>query len=439
MLGIQLGIQEREALSYPTHLIKVNSRFYYKIKVPADLSHLFPCKFIKKSLHTDQLRSAKTMLMYSEFKTHNAFALLRTGTLAPEYVQQVVYSLLPSQKPDDKKDINLLSGVITTYTAEKKAGWTDKTKMEVAGVFRLLVDILGDIDVSTITRPILIQLRSSLLRVPPNYYKKNPGKSVREVLKSSTESGISSKSVNKHMSRIGSLLKYCQEQGMIANNPATDLQIVDKQRADQERNPYSLDDIKNIVSNLPLSGERPERYWIPLIGLYSGMRLAEMCQLHVEDIIMVDGCWCFDINDAGTKQLKNDASIRVIPVHPKLIELGLIKYVHAMRNANHPRLWMNLSYIHLHGYTNTFGKWYQRFNREYVTDDLKRVFHSMRHTVTDTLKQAGELETVIAELVGHSNGGSETMGRYGKRYQPRVLLDALVKLEYGVTVPKWKM
>lgn len=57
MLGIQLGIQELVALSYPTHLIKVNNRYYYKIKVPADLSHLFPSRFIKKSLITEQLNA----------------------------------------------------------------------------------------------------------------------------------------------------------------------------------------------------------------------------------------------------------------------------------------------------------------------------------------------------------------------------------------------
>jgi hypothetical protein len=49
-----------------------------------------------------------------------------------------------------------------------------------------------------------------------------------------------------------------------------------------------------------------------------------------------------------------------------------------------------------------------------------------------TLKQVGELDTVIAELVGHSNGGSETMGRYGKRYKPKVLLEALEQLNYGI-------
>jgi hypothetical protein len=125
--------------------------------------------------------------MFYEYKTHNAFPLLRTGTLALEYVQQIVASLLPSTKAYVKREKALLTHVIKTYTAEKQSVWTDKTKLEVGGVFKLLVDILGDVDVTTITRPMLIELRSALLRVPPNFYKKNQGKSVREVLKSSTD------------------------------------------------------------------------------------------------------------------------------------------------------------------------------------------------------------------------------------------------------------
>lgn len=431
------------ALSYPTHLIRVNSRYYYKIKVPADLSHLFPCRFIKKSLFTNQLHAAKTMLTSYEYRTHNAFALLRTGTLAQDHVQQVVNSLLPvpkaleSEKKTELKCKALLKNVIVIYTAEKQSGWTDKTKLEVAGVFKMLVELLGNVDVSSITRPMLIELRSALLRVPPHFYvKKNHG-SIREAIKAATGPGLSIKTVNKHIARIGSLLKYCHELGYITNNPATGLQIVEKQSADQERSVYSPDDIRRIVANLPIDSGAHERYWITLIGLYLGMRLAEICQLHVEDIVKVDDCWCFDINNAGNKQLKNDASVRVIPLHPKLIELGFIRYYEDIKERKHTRLWMNLAFINLHGYTNSIGKWYARFNREYVTDDPKKVFHSMRHTVTDRLKQAGVTETVIAELVGHSNGGSMTMGRYGKRYQPKVLLDALMQLDYGVDIPKW--
>lgn len=35
----------------------------------------------------------------------------------------------------------------------------------------------------------------------------------------------------------------------------------------------------------------------------------------------------------------------------------------------------------------------------------------------------------VFEILGHAHD-SITMGRYGKRYQPKVLLDAIVKLDY---------
>jgi len=62
----------------------------------------------------------------------------------------------------------------------------------------------------------------------------------------------------------------------------------------------------------------------------------------------------------------------------------------------------------------------------------------MRHMVTDCMKQAGVQEIVIAEIIGHANN-SMTTGRYGKRYQPKVLLEALMQLDYGVELPVWKI
>ena len=66
-----------------------------------------------------------------------------------------------------------------------------------------------------------------------------------------------------------------------------------------------------------------------------------------------------------------------------------------------------------------------------MTTDDKKNFHSFRHTVINTLKQAEVQDTVIKELVGHTDA-SLTTGRYGKRYQAALLLEALKKLEYGV-------
>jgi hypothetical protein len=49
------------------------------------------------------------------------------------------------------------------------------------------------------------------------------------------------------------------------------------------------------------------------------------------------------------------------------------------------------------------------------------------------LKQAGIQEVVIFEIMGHAND-SMTMSRYGNRYQPKVLLESMMKLDYGIDV-----
>lgn len=430
-------------MSYPTHLIKVNNRFYYKVKVPVDLQNHFPCTFIKKSLKTPDLREAKTLLVAMEYSTHRSFTLLRTGMLPADTVRLIVEGIIPTKQKTAVVTAEvkgkLLTEVIKQYVADKESGWTSKSKMEFNSVFKLLVDVVGNVEIASITKPMVTELRSTLQKLPPNIYKKHPGQTIQQVLSCKDVEPMSTKSVNKHVSRLGALLRYCVDEGLIATNPASGLKIVDKKRPDEERSIYSVNDIKKIVSSLPKVQSKPERYWIPLIGMYSGLRLNEICQLYVSDIICFDGLWSFSINAEKDKRLKNVASERVIPVHPVLIELGFLKYVECLKAADVPRLWMNLMWTSVNGHGNSFSNWYQRFNRINITDDPKKVFHSFRHTVTDTLKQAGVSETVIAELVGHSNSGSMTMGRYGKRYQPKVLLDALVQLNYGVTVPKWNM
>jgi len=353
--------------------------------------------------------------------------------LADDMALQVVNEIIPTRQIEIKvPKVNTLSLILKIYIEAKQAGWTEKTKMEVGSVVKLLLDILGDVEISTITRPMVLELRSTLQKLPANLYKKYPGKTIQQILSSKDVEPMSTKSVNKHVAKLGGVLRYCMDEGILVSNPAYGLKVSEKKRADEERSTYSKADIGKIIKALPRDNDTPERYWIPLIGLYSGMRLNEICQLYVSDIINFEDQWCFSINGNKDKRLKNLASERIIPIHPTLLELGLLKYVESLQVNKVPRLWMNLTWMDIHGYSNGFGKWYQRFNRRHVTKDPKKVFHSMRHLVTDTLKQAGVSESLIAELVGHSNSGSMTMGRYGKRYQPKVLLEALMKLDYGI-------
>ena len=80
--------------------------------------------------------------------------------------------------------------------------------------------------------------------------------------------------------------------------------------------------------------------------------------------------------------------------------------------------------------SSAFSKWFGNHKRSAGLQDPKLTFHSLRHTFVNGLKQLEVAETVIAELVGHTNH-SITLSRYGKRYN----LPLLNKAVQAVNVP----
>jgi len=96
-----------------------------------------------------------------------------------------------------------------------------------------------------------------------------------------------------------------------------------------------------------------ERYWIPLISLYSGLRVAEVSGLQPRDLEVVDGVYCLRVRpgtgmvSTGTKsagrvvttRMKTEGSKRRVPLHPKLIELGFLEYVQRRKAIGAVWLW----------------------------------------------------------------------------------------------------
>ena len=366
-----------------------------------------------------------------EYKLQRTYSMIRSGMLPVQIIQGMVAELYPRKQVEKTRGVDL-AWLVSEYVKVHESKWTYKTNLEVKGCLRLILDVVGNIELKTINRQTVLDLRSDLMKLPPNMYKIFADKPVKEILKLPDVRPMSIISVNKHIMRLNALLSYAVKEGIIAVNYAQGMMLIDNRKTDELRKVYSFKDLKLIVNNLPREQEKPERFWIPMIAMYAGMRLDEISQLYVEDVQQIDGVWCFNVNDEKDKKLKNLASKRVVPIHPVLIASGLLPYVESVQKSGDQRLWMNLSWRKADGYGNAIGNWYRRFNREYITQDECKVFHSFRHTVTDTLKQAGVAEAVIAELVGHSTSGSMTMGRYGKRYQPKVLLEALLHIDYSL-------
>ena len=125
--------------------------------------------------------------------------------------------------------------------------------------------------------------------------------------------------------------------------------------------PHLILDNKLTAESLAIN--KPERYWVTLLSAYSGARLNEICQLDVIDIQELDGIWTINLNaNSADKSIKTEAGSRLVPIHPKLMELGFLDYLQMIRNRNHQKLFPNLKKMRSTGYGTMISHWFIIFS-----------------------------------------------------------------------------
>jgi integrase len=149
---------------------------------------------------------------------------------------------------------------------------------------------------------------------------------------------------------------------------------------------------------------RNARFWVPLIALFTGARLGEICQLDATDIRTVDGVDCIvvslrSLNGTTDKQLKTTASDRLIPVHPTLIDCGLLRFAEAKRKAGEKKLFDDIETGSTGSRPVAFSKWFTQFLRACGAQRSRTSFHSFRHNFRDELR-AARIDHDIALLLG---------------------------------------
>ena len=155
-----------------------------------------------------------------------------------------------------------------------------------------------------------------------------------------------------------------------------------------------------------------------LLGLYTGARVSELGQLHLGDFVEEDGLPCIRISADGQGQsLKTDASARTVPLHPRLIEWGLMRHVEALRNSGQTRLFPRTKVGSVNGHGNFLSAAFGRYIKSIGVEPRvgKVGFHSLRKTVVQTMQSAGVPSEYRAQFVGHELG-DEHHAAYSRRY-----------------------
>ncbi|MGB3222542.1 MAG: tyrosine-type recombinase/integrase [Desulforhopalus sp.] len=356
--------------------------------------------------------------------------------LVPILKQQPQTIVQRSVAKTEKPAVIKFSEVQERYLVEveKAESWTEKTKAENLSIFALFVRVMGDMDIEKIDRKLMSGYKDTLMKLPPNLNKSPIYRDMRieDIIASKPAKTLTVSTLNKYIRRLSGLFNYAVKNGYVLTNPAEGMQIKTQKRADQEREAYTAEDLHKLFGSKEYTdGTHRQSYgfWTPLIALYSGCRLEEICQLHLEDIRQEGGVWIFDINNKDEKKIKNMSSERLVPLHPHLIEIGLVKHVEILREQGETRLFPELR-RRRDGYGQTVSKWFQRY-KERCGIESGKTFHSFRHTFITHLKHKQIDSFMIHELDGHAID-SETMGRYGKRFTPEILLgEAIEKIDYG--------
>ncbi len=341
-----------------------------------------------------------------------------------KFIQESSGKTTPS-KPNPSK---LLSEIIEEYCTEKlrEGAWTPKTEQETRTIYSLFVKIVGDLPIDKVGMDTARKYKATLLELPP-HLSRYSDKSLEKIL-SLGKTPMAVNSVNKRLGKVSSLFKWAVKFEYCDKNYFDGLTVTKQTKASEERPPFTNEDLGLLFHADHYRRHKylkPYYYWLPLIGLYSGMRIEEICQLHLEDIRREGAIWVFDINDNDSKKLKNRASNRLVPIHSKLVELGLLKYKQKLSTKGEQRLFPELT-RQRDGYSQTASKWFGRLRKRL---GFKPVFHSFRHTVATTLKHKDYSEVLVAELLGHTVS-SMTYGRYGKAYSPEKLEDLLNGLDF---------
>lgn len=254
---------------------------------------------------------------------------------------------------------------------------------------------------------------------------------------------IGIKTIQNYTIPIRNTISYAIDNKIIDNNifDIFKYKISNKIKIENKGKPFDINDLNRLFNTDIFTLKKFNRnykFWILVILLYTGARRNEICDLKTSDFIKIDGVYCFKITDS-----KTIAGLRTIPIHYKLIDIGLVDFINFKIKNNCEYIFdelienkSNSSRPTTRG--NAVSKW---FNNSSANDNRNgyldicninhngKRLHSFRNTFINCLKQQGVEIYVIKQIVGHSTNDI-TNDVYSEPYNIKILKNHIDKLHY---------
>ena len=290
-----------------------------------------------------------------------------------------------------------------------------------------------DRDIAEISGDHIVDLMKNVLpylpKRPKHVCTELPTKALVELVKEKNILAIGLKTQGLYLSEWKTFFGSIPARKLIDRNPCEGLKVKGANSEERKREGFTTKELRTLFSAPVYTGRlgsgpgewqrpgneiiRDSKFWIPLISLFSGMTVAEICNLEKRDfkkVAEVDVMYVHPDGGRGTT-VKTKSRIREVPVHPELKAIGLLDYVRALpKGPAFPDLFATAKRP-----SDAFGKWFLLFRRSLGVerDEKPEVsFHSFRHSFREACREC-EIPDYIAKRLGGWSAGNEQQAKYG--------------------------
>ena len=318
------------------------------------------------------------------------------------------------QEPPKKDDSPKLSEMKDDFLGERLlSGFSPKSTREIGSTVDDFIEIVGDIQISQVSPKDAREFKRIIALLPkhrhqsPRYSNLN----IKQILELKNVEGQEPKNINKLIYRVRIFFRWLRNnyREYVPQNYFEGLSVQSK-KITRPREGFSNEELNQIFDPAKYLGytirnlkrrTKLTSFFVPLIGLHTGMRLEEICQLRLKDISTAGNYDVFKVVISEDTKLKNIQSERIIPIHENLKKLGFLDYCKYLRKLKYERVFYDLE-KNRDGYGRNMGRFFMDYLKKIELYQFQsKVFHSLRHTFITNLLQNGVREELVNGLDGH--------------------------------------
>ena len=358
----------------------------------------------------------------------------------------------PLTTPSAHVTTPMLSEALNLWLDERRVTnvWTDKTRDSYVHWTNSFLDVVGDHPIERYKKDDARAFKRLLLALPKHWRKLPETRNgtiqeAMEVAQTLSLETISPATINKALNRVGNFWGWAEgHYDNLTGNLMGGLAVNDSVKARDKRKPFSAGQLTTLFSSPLFVGCRSERiraqrgntdmrdtpwFWLPILSLYSGARLNELCQLHVDDVKLDHEVPHLVLTDEREDQSIKTGNKRCSPLHTQPLTIGFADFVAARRKRGPGLLFAQLKQNKFGSYSDRMSKDFANYIRKIDVWEDKTSFHSFRHNFEDACRQSGVAPHLMEVLQGHSERGQA--GRYGKGgYGLAMLKEAMDLVQY---------